>query len=1674
MMKLRYIILYLIFVCFVQPLFSQMTEGGITYYGNEWINFNQSYYKIKVGSDGLVRVSGEKLKQAGIPIENIASSDFQLFRLGKEVPLYLSSAPKLGSGDFIEFFGYKNRGEMDRFLYTDGDAGQLNPNFSMFNDSSMYFLTWNTGVGHLRMNNITNDLTNLPPKQEYCYYDLYLEKKDGVYKKFLYAEGGQYSSFERGEGYGSFATQTTQLTLNPDKWTDVGKDARVNTRYALRALNNHMTTIDIDGNVLYSETYSGFDLRNINATFPSNQVKDNLQFKITGSAGGNDHHSFAYVDFKYTRLTDASNMGTFKFSADPSDEAQYFEITNLLPGSQPVVYDLTNNTRLEGVVDNQIVKFKLPPSTKERIIAVVSDQAIASGPSIEASPLIDYTRIEADYVIVSNSKLYNDGSGNNLVQQYADYRASSDGGGFKPYIVDIEQVYDQFGYGIARHQLALKNFCNYIVKNWERPRYIFIIGKGQELPNVRFVEPSSIPNYFVPTYGVPPSDNLLVSETNRSFPLIPVGRLPANNTADILLYFNKIKLQEAALKAPQTIQGKEWMKRMIFLSGGNDLSQQKTFRNYVSNFRNTMENSNYGAKGYQYYRVTDGPVEDYKSQDLYNQINTGVSLVTFLGHTGTEIWDFNIDLPNEYKNKGKYPFVFSMGCYSGNIHTSSAGLSERMVLDYGENGFIAHLAPSWLESSGILAGMGSKFFTKLGRNLKDSCMSDIFIKALAENNDIVCGQQYTYNGDPAIKIMLSPGPDLLVDESSVKFSTPKISIQQNTFDISYDLLNIGETNFDTVEVLTKRILSNGKTAETFLDTIVPMPGYRYTLKHTFSTKIDGSVGKNTLLVTIDPSDKINELPLPEAKANNELKANIAEKGFPFFIYSNSARTIYPNEFGIVNQPNVELVAYTADPLGGERKYLVQIDTTEEFNSALFTQTSLVQKGGIIRWQPSVSFRDSTVYYWRISPDSLSVDESFIWSNSSFIYLKNANEGWNQSHYWQYIKNSLDGIEYKPANHGLSFTTGTYLAEVYNRVKLNDNPFYFRYKGGTRNSRTAKWEKPEYVCVLLTDPYGEIVVNNYPPQYGFHFKDTGYIWVFQFDVDNTENRKKLLEFLQTVPKNDYTVYFWTMQANLTSDLHVKEWAADSTAPNDVNLFNFFEKKGATLVRELEQRGSVPYIFVYTNGADTARGEALATDINGTIGVSADIIVPLYNGNMNSVVIGPSSGWHQLFQDQKLSSNPAGDSTRVTLSGLKKVSGSDTLQEEVLLDNILTPETDISNINANTYRYLKLNFYTRDSMERTPAYLRYWRIYHDLPPDMAIDPSVSFSFQKDTLEQGQPGVINYAIRNLSAKDMDSVLVRYILSDGNNQATVYSRRLSPLKGNGVILDTFHINTNKLSGPCKIAIEANPDEDQVELYHFNNFLEKSFFVKSDKINPLLDVTFDGVHIMNGDIVSAKPTIVITLKDENKYFALSDVELFRLRLKKGFAGDFIDIPLTGNDKVKFTPADPAKLSKDNKATIEYYPDQLEDEEYTLSVQGYDVASNKSGDNELRVSFKVINKQMISNIVNYPNPFSTSTRFVYTLTGVTPPEYYKLQIFSPTGKVVREITQNDMGPLKIGTHITDYQWNGTDEYGDKLAVGVYYYKFVVQNIDGSTPEHYNNSKLDPLFKHEIGKLVIIR
>ncbi|MCS6819347.1 MAG: hypothetical protein RMJ53_00075 [Chitinophagales bacterium] len=561
-----------------------------------------------------------------------------------------------------------------------------------------------------------------------------------------------------------------------------------------------------------------------------------------------------------------------------------------------------------------------------------------------------------------------------------------------------------------------------------------------------------------------------------------------------------------------------------------------------------------------------------------------------------------------------------------------------------------------------------------------------------------------------------------------------------------------------------------------------------------------------------------------------------------------------------------------------------------------------------------------------------------------------------------------------------------------------------------------------------------------------------------------------DFIDSIP-NGFYVLVYTIN-----------WQPQNYTLWDTVLVNaLVNKLGATTFQQLKNGAiSAPYIYFTQKGnfnypALSRLGNPPSTSI---VTASTDFVGTWFQGAMTSTVIGPAQEWGSFHWQKRSKENPTYDEDTVAIYGINKAN------QKVLLLRTAAPDNNIQFIDASVYPFIQLELVTKDVIDRTPTQLKYWRVLYKEVPEAALNPSAHFVFT-DSILLGSNLNLEIAVENVTEYPMDSLTTKYIIRDALLNPVTYFVKQDSLRGFQTMI--LRLNTpaagNNFQGINRIYIETNPlgIYHQPEQYHFNNIAEVSFTTSGDNLNPLLDVTFDGRHIVNGEIVSAKPHIVITLKDENKFLALDDTSLIKVYIKypnestpRRFAYD--------NQVMSFYPANPANLAKNNTARVELKPVFTTDGRYTLYVSDRDRSGNQSSSSpqryegnilyDYKTDFEVITRTTITNVLNYPNPFTTSTRFVFTLTGSEVPDYFKIQIMNIKGTVVKEIQRHELGPIRIGNNITEYAWDGRDQYGDLLANGVYFYR-VVTKLNNEPIEHRSES-FDKYFKKGFGKMVIIR
>ncbi|HYF29750.1 MAG TPA: C25 family cysteine peptidase [Chitinophagaceae bacterium] len=1668
-------------------------------YNNEWINFSQTYYKFKVGADGVYRIPQSVLSSAGLGA--VPSQNFQLWRNGEQVPLYITvSTGVLGASDYIEFWGKANDGKADKPLYRH-PAYQHSEKLSLQTDTATYFLT-SSPLGGPRYTNVANNVSgNSLPAEQWFWHTTgtYFNTKVNFGYATVVGEYVYSSSYDKGEFYSTRdiapASPLTDNKANLYVYAS-GPDASFKYGAFGNSLYNRSVRISVNGTQITDTTVDFFNEVQATVNLPLSVISSGnaSTLFVNTSPTSVDRFVISHYEIKYPRQFNFGAAKSFYFELAAKPTGHYLEIANFNYGAAiPVLYDLATHERFLGETDvANLVKFALPASTVDRKLVLVNEEAshVRTVTALTPKTFTDYNNAanQGNYIIISNPLLYN-GPNGNAVQNYANYRQSANGGNFSPLIVDINELVDQFAFGIKKHPLSIKNFLKYARATFSnQPQFVLLIGRGMTYNEYRRFEanPDADRLNLVPTFGHPASDNnLAADDAMPGIPVIPIGRLSVVNGKEIEDYLEKMQEYETMQRtAPYTIAGRDWMKNVMHVTGASDPYLGTVLCNYMNSYKQLLEDTLAGAKVITFCKTSANPVEQVSNERISQLFEEGLSIVSYFGHSSSTTLEFNIDNPQNYNNTGKYPVFFVSGCNAGNFFvfdplrfTYNETLSEKFTLAKQKGG-IAFVASTHfgivnylnIYINSLYRMIGQEQYGKsLGAINKEALYRMMTLTGFDDYYSRLHAEEITIHGDPALKLNFPMEPDYVIEEPQIKISPAFISIADSSFNLKVKLTNIGRAVSDSITVVVRRQYPDGSGQDIYRERIT---GIRYSDSLNLNVPIVATrdKGANRITVTIDADNNVAE----KVETNNTASKDV-------FIYEDEARPIYPYDFSIMNNPSQKLYASTANPFSNVKTYAMEIDTTEFFNSPIKHTKQISSIGGVLEFDPGIAFTDSTVYYWRTSLVPTAGGD-YRWHTSSFMYKAGTEVGFNQSHFYQQRKSFAERLTIDSASRSWEF--GSRINNVFVRngvfptaanqaydvsVSINGNTDVYNVCG-VSNIIFNVFD-PVTMRPWINGLFGDVPKYGSDPICGDNRK-----YNFQFNILDTNKRRKIVEFMNLIPDGHFVIVHNTSGTNPLSNTYASTWLGDTSfmGPNN-SMYHRLLQQGFTNIDSFNAPRSWIFAYKKNSQAEFQPRSVFSIGTGDRITMVFDAITPDTLGYVSSPKFGPAKTWKELQWQ--------GSSTETVPTDIVdlEVIGIDNNRNETKLFNInqSTSTYDLSGIDAAQYPFLRLRMTTMDTLNLTPYQLKYWRLLYDPVPEGALAPNVYFT-TKDTLEIGEKLTFAIAFKNISLASFDSLLVRaYVLDRSNVPHNLDLPRTKPLISGDTVILKYEIDTEQYPEMNTLFVDVNPNYDQPEQHHFNNFLFRNFYVKPDRKNPLLDVTFDGAHILNRDIVSPKPHIQIKLKDDAKFLLLNDTALTSVQVRYPDAANTLKTYNFNTDTLRFTPA---AAGSDNTATLDFFPDFTQqisqdgdEDEYELIVKGKDRSGNKAGNVEYRVTFRVINKPMISNLLNYPNPFTTSTAFVFTITGSEIPQNIKIQILTVTGKIVREITKDELGPLRIGRNITEFKWDGTDQYGQRLANGVYLYR-VVTTLNGKRMDKYTaeDDNTDKFFTRGYGKMYLMR
>lgn len=212
-----------------------------------------------------------------------------------------------------------------------------------------------------------------------------------------------------------------------------------------------------------------------------------------------------------------------------------------------------------------------------------------------------------------------------------------------------------------------------------------------------------------------------------------------------------------------------------------------------------------------------------------------------------------------------------------------------------------------------------------------------------------------------------------------------------------------------------------------------------------------------------------------------------------------------------------------------------------------------------------------------------------------------------------------------------------------------------------------------------------------------------------------------------------------------------------------------------------------------------------------------------------------------------------------------------------------------------------------------------------------------------------------------------------------------------------------------------------------------------TDRTPPEVTVSVGHQFFSNGDFVPPTPRFSFLIHDED------GVNLSRKAMDIELDGQLVDPSLI---TVPDTVSNPTSIT----ATVQL---PVKTGSHTLQVTAQDANGNISS--PVSASFVVRSDFSLRVYGAYPDPFVDKTFIAFEVTSGNPIDAVAVKIYSVSGRLVKTIRYPSGNPMEtiglleggtgsptaVGYH--EAWWDGTDNYGNQVANGVYFYKITVSS-----------------------------
>ncbi|MCX7736831.1 MAG: C25 family cysteine peptidase [Candidatus Kapabacteria bacterium] len=1177
-----------------------------------------------------------------------------------------------------------------------------------------------------------------------------------------------------------------------------------------------------------------------------------------------------------------------------------------------------------------------------------------------------------------------------------EYRQQADST-LRALVIDVNDIYKEFYFG-KKSPHAIKEFLKHAYYNWNPPKIKYVTLVGDASWDARMLQSSTINKDFIPTYGWPASDYWYgLLEGDDLLSEIVLGRIPIKTNQQGLKYVEKVIEYE-------TVPNDRWMKRFLLMSGGtndNERASWYSIMKYTFAEDLIMKSPALCADTMIINKKDPKVGGEGEAVRIISEINKGADWVAFLGHGSPVVLDMDGWQAEKLNNKGRYGFFSTLSCNTSAFAEPDITARNEDYVLVPDRGFVGAGGSSNLADQFVSISLHLKMLQTIA-NPDNNLLTYPEILNNSRNR-MISGElerflilQYTYLGDPMIKLRMIGKPDIYINPKNISIATKSGNFQATENDsilvISGTIDNIGYKQNKPFRLLLTNLFNNNP------DTSISIfyYGLCYPVAFKFELNIAGKPGKHNITISADP-DRITD---DKNFNNNTITINQE-------VFSTGLYPLEPQAYWNVKKTNPRF--RFINPLADKFKFSYDFkifDRSDNQNKVVKSSSTdeITENEGFIEWNTNTSLESDKLYYLY----ALNIKEGDTNRSSPLLIPFYANGNFNN-----------DLVEYKIWDkelRNLSFENLDYDSKSNSlKIKQRDIPIdIIGIRGKEGVFRASE---------ILFD--NEYVITTPPVQRGFNivtFNDTDPTqrkirWFETWDDINTitnENSEKLVRFLRdTVQENEY-VAIATCDEAMQVPIEHKRWKPGSIGSIDT-LISTLKEFGSKLADSLDWGIS----FAMLGKKGLKPGEAIE-DIDYT-GDTARVSTFINYKSQTAKIIFPTINGFKSLSKIKIDGNLDSSFVKTDLIlNARTIFNKDTILSQV--NN--KAEIDLINFQPNSF----MNIQPILSLSNIDK--NYFPAISSLSATLEPAPELFLSKTKSGIEnnnllRGDTAKVTLTLKNISLRSKSK----------QTRATIYSISQIIIADTALVQDLnpdeertyhFYIPTTSLSSSNLISLKINNPQSINEFYVFNNSTEATLKIIEDKEKPTVRLFLDGVEIKDGDYTSLKPRFKVQLFD-NSSLQISNPTKLWVRIN-GIAQSE-----TNTQDYKFQSFG---NQKGLKAELSFLSESFEYKQNNIHIYFEDAAGNKD-----TAFYRVFVSQngIIDKIKIFPNPSKDFVNVGFYFKSPVNEGTATLDIFNINGQKLKTITF----PVKIGTNL--FIWDLFDDYNNKIPVGAYLINIRVQS-----------------------------